>query len=177
MTIQLPDSVLAWFKTHLGEDKKRGNLLLALGLAGMLLLALSEWLPQKPASAAAPSAAQATAADADYAARLEARLAALLSRVEGVGQVRVMVTLAAGEQTVYARNTQSAADGSHTENYVVLGDGALTQSVESPTVQGVAVVCAGGGSSAVAARVTEIVAVLTDVGASHISVSKADTTE
>ena len=42
---------------------------------------------------------------------------------------------------------------------------------------GVAVVCAGGGSAAVAARVTEIVAVLTDVGASHISVSKADTTE
>jgi stage III sporulation protein AG len=55
----------------------------------------------------------------DYAAELETRLTALISRVEGAGKTAVMVTLESGSESVYAIDTDS--DGSST--HVLLGSG------------------------------------------------------
>ena len=49
------------------DEKRRVQLLAAAGMAGLLLLAVSEWLPAE--TAAAPSAAETQ--DTDYAAQLE----------------------------------------------------------------------------------------------------------
>lgn len=156
------------------DEKRRADLLLILGAAGMLLLAVSEWLPAKTdAPPAVETTAQAEPVP-DYAAELEQRLQALLAQVEGTGRVEVMVTLQAGAETVYAQNTDTAADGStRREPVLVSGSGgpALVERVAVPAVQGVAVVCEGGGSAAVQSRVTAIVAALTGAGSSHITVT------
>lgn len=156
------------------NEKQRVNLLLLTGLAGLALLALSEWLPagaEKP-EAAPPAAASA---ESDYTAALEARLEELIGRVEGAGQTRVMVTAASGEESVYATDRSDGADGSVQEQHVLLGSGGaagLVKTTHPPQVLGVAVVCQGGADAAVQLRVTEIVQALTDVGASHITVAK-----
>ena len=82
----------ARLRTALADEKQRVNLLVCMGLAGLLLLAVSSWLPADSSTQSAAPAAM-TDSTADYAAELETRLTALISRVEGAGKTAVMVTL------------------------------------------------------------------------------------
>ena len=157
----------ARLRAALADEKQRVNLLVCMGLAGLLLLAVSSWLP---ADSSTQSAAPA-GSTADYAAELETLLTALISRVEGAGKTAVMVTLESGSESIYATDTDS--DGSST--HVLLGNGeadGLVETVETPRVLGVAVVCEGGGSAAVQSRVTALVQALTGIGTNHITVAK-----
>ena len=150
----------ARLRAALADEKQRVNLLVCMGLAGLLLLAVSSWLPADSSTQSAAPAAM-TDSTADYAAALETRLTALISRVEGAGKTAVMVTLESGSESIYATDTDSdgRADG-------------LVETVETPRVLGVAVVCEGGGSAAVQSRVTALVQALTGIGTNHITVAK-----
>lgn len=149
----------ARLRAALADEKQRVNLLVCMGLAGLLLLAVSSWLPADSSTQSAAPAAM-TDSTADYAAELETRLTALISRVEGAGKTAVMVTLESGSESIYATDTDSGgADG-------------LVETVETPRVLGVAVVCEGGGSAAVQSRVTALVQALTGIGTNHITVAK-----
>lgn len=152
------------------DEKRRVQLLAAVGMAGLLLLAVSEWLPDE--TAAAPSAAETQ--DIDYAAQLEQQMAELLATVEGAGSVRVMVTVSHREKTVYAADTESRADGSAASTPVLVNGNTagLIETVYAPEVLGVAVVCTGGDDPTVQANITALVQALTDVGTHHITVAK-----
>lgn len=152
------------------DEKRRVQLLAAVGMAGLLLLAVSEWLPAE--TAAAPSAAETQ--DTDYAAQLEQQMAELLATVEGAGSVRVMVTVSHREKTVYAADTESRADGSAASTPVLVNGNTagLIETVYAPEVLGVAVVCTGGDDPTVQANITALVQALTDVGTHHITVAK-----
>lgn len=76
--------------------------------------------------------------------------------------MRVMVTLAAGRRTA-APGTRKAPPMEAVGKLCGAGGRRADAKRGVRPRAGVAVVCAGGGSAAVAARVTEIVAVLTDV--------------
>lgn len=159
-------------RTVLADEQKRVKLLVLMGLAGLALLAVSAWLPAE--STALPAVQGESTAD--YAAQLEQRLTALISRVEGAGKTVVMVTLESGSESVYATDTDS--DGSST--HVLLGSGradGLVETVQTPRILGVAVVCEGGGSAAVQGRVTALLEALTGLGASHITVAKMASTK
>lgn len=161
----------ARLRTALADEKQRVNLLVLMGLAGLVLLAFSAWLPAD--DAAQPAAVQETAAD--YAAQLESRLTALIRRVDGAGDTAVMVTLESGSESVYATDTDRDGGSTH----VLLGSGGadgLVETVQTPRVLGVAVVCEGGGTAAVQNRVTALVEALTGVGANHITVAKMAST-
>lgn len=158
-------------QARLGGEKQRTNLLLLAGAAGILLLGLSELWPGADPKAANVAQQSAAAVPNDYAAELEQRLAALLCQAEGAGRVEVMVTLAGGEQTVYAKDRRSAADGTQQEELALPGGTALVESVSMPRIQGVAVLCEGGGSPAVQSRVTDIVQALTGIGTNRITVA------
>ena len=149
----------ARLRTALADEKQRVNLLVLMGLAGLVLLAFS--------------AVQETAAD--YAAQLESRLTSLIRRVDGAGDTAVMVTLESGSESVYATDTDRDGGSTH----VLLGSGGadgLVETVQTPRVLGVAVVCEGGGTAAVQNRVTALVEALTGVGANHITVAKMAST-
>ena len=141
----------------LADEQKRTGLLVAAGLLGLILLGVSSWLPAKtePTAEAAP---QATAASA-YEADLETRLQSLISNLAGAGETRVMVTLQCGEESIYA------------SKHVIAGGTGLVETIQTPQVLGVAVLCRGGEDPAVQSRITALVQALTGVGANHVTVA------
>ena len=152
---------------------KQGRTLLAvgIGLLAMVLILLSELLPQstKPVGAESTAAAQSSA---EYQAQLENRLERLISQMSGAGKTTVMVTLETGEEAIYALDTQSGEMQAQ-QTHVLLDDGsALAQTVYLPKICGAAIVCEGGGDVRVAARITELVSALLDLPSNRICVEQ-----
>ena len=118
------------------------------------------------------SSMAAAADDNVYRQQLEQQLSDLIAQVEGSGKTTVMITLESGEETIYALDTLSGQTQEQ-QTHVLLDDGtALAQTVCTPRVCGVAVVCEGGGDVRVAARITELVGALLDVPSNRICVEQ-----
>ena len=77
---------IAWLQAAWKDDKKRINLLLVSGLAGMLLLCMSEWLPAGQSTQNAAQSSQQSQTAAEYEQQLETRLAALIRAMDGAGE-------------------------------------------------------------------------------------------
>ena len=127
------------------------KILFALGAALILLTAAGGLLPK---SAGSDSGKESCTEFSEYEAALEKRLGDILSRIEGVGEVDVMVTLDTACETQYGRNAD------------------MISSVTAPKVRGVAVVCGGGDSITVREKVINAVAGVLGIGVSHISVTR-----
>ena len=156
----------------LRQDKKL--LLLLCGAAALLVALLLPNGEKREKNRAEPQQAATTQT-------LEAELCALLGAIEGVGDVRVMLRTASSGETVYAANTDSAADtrdaqtSSKEKNSVVIvknaqGETGLVVETTQPAVTGAAVVCRGGGDPVVRERVTETIRALFGLSTNHISV-------
>ena len=131
--------------------------LVAAGIAGMLLIALSECWPRRTATDTA-TALTVTAAQVEQA--LERRITDLLGSVAGVGRCQVMVTLDSNEQMVYAADT-TRTDTTASDSYLTVDTatgpvGLLLTSIQ-PTVRGVVVVCAGATDTTVCQRVQAVI--------------------
>ena len=159
--------LLSWLH-QLIQKENRARLAVLLGVAAMLLILLSELFTpsEKPASASTEMD------DNTYRQQLEQQLEELLSQVQGAGKTTVMITLESGEKTIYALDTLSGQTQEQ-QTHVLLDDGtALAQTVCTPKVCGVAVVCEGGGDVRVAARITELVGALLDIPSNRICVEQ-----
>ena len=151
------------------QKENRARLAVLLGAAAMLLLLLSELFTpsEKPAAGSA-----APADESAYRQQLEQQLSDLITQVEGAGRTTVVITLESGEETIYALDTLSGQTQQQ-QTHVLLDDGtALAQTVCTPRVCGVAVVCEGGGDVRVAVRITELVGALLDVPSNRICVEQ-----
>lgn len=178
-TLETAKQSIAWLQAAWKDDKKRINLLLVSGLAGMLLLCMSEWLPGGQSTQNAAQSSQQSQTAAEYEQQLETRLAALIRAMDGAGETVVMVTLDCGEETTYAADTRTEKTSEDTRSsaasqrtHLLAGAQPVVQSVQTPQVRGVAVLCQGGGNAGTQRRITELVSALTGVGASHITVNK-----
>ena len=108
----------------------------------------------------------------------------ILTAMDGVGQVKVMLTVDSDGERQLAQNTllSYSGDTSAPEDYsrkseAVLVDGASgDESVvvrkTYPTYRGALVVCQGGGSAEVRLAVTEAVAALTGLPTDRVTVAK-----
>ena len=123
------------------KEKKKIALILVLVSLGLMLVALS--------SVSSPNESE-QAGLSEYKEELEKRLEKLCSEVDGVGRCSVMVTFSRGEENTYK--------GSQ-----------LTES-KPPRVLGVTVVCDGGESAAVRARLSQMLCALFDIGANRVAV-------
>ena len=141
-----------------------------MGLLGLVLLGVSSWLPAKSKPETTVPMPQSTITS-DYEAHLEARLQTLISNLAGAGETRVMVTLQCGEESIYAADTETSADGTAASKHVITGGTGLVETIQTPQVQGVAVLCQGGEDPAVQTRITALVQALTGVGANHVTVA------
>ncbi len=150
------------FTKYLKNLKGKG-LLLILAALGILLLVFGgmDTTGQKTL----PDVGEQTEA---YRATLEKELTALCKQVEGVGEVRLMVTLSGSEKAVYAQDSKQNG----TTDYVVSSGEGLLLYREYPAVLGVAVVCTGGGSPTVERELTDLLTALLGIGANRISISK-----
>ena len=159
------------------RSQKGVRLLLILGGIGVGLILLSEWLPS---GASAPTDEKSMSA-AEYTVYLESRLAEMVSAIEGAGECRVMVTLENGVEYVYATEDKSdnnyRQDGSAVDtrenvaqSVIVVDDRGLLVTEILPTVQGVVVVCKGGGDEAVQSQVAEAVSTVLNISEKRVCV-------
>ena len=171
-------ALTSWWE-RLRHKDRAVRILLCIGLAGVLLIALSEWVPRRNRG---EDIAAVTLSEAQVEQALEQRIAALLREVDGVGTCRVMVTLESGSQAVYAADTATSngADGGSTfsESYLTVetadGPAGLLITRLQPTVKGVAVVCEGGGNEAVRQRVIQVVSTAFHISERRVCVVKQE---
>lgn len=111
---------------------------------------------------------------------LEQRLEAILSQIQGAGQVRVLLTEAEGRQTLYQTDSQSESDetGSRRSDDTVLVEdenrtesGLIRQTLE-PKYRGAVIICQGADQASVRLAIVEAVRCVTALGADQISVLK-----
>ena len=128
-----------------------------------------------------------------YAGELEERLESLLASMEGVGNVKVMVTLDSSREQVVEKDIPSTMDttketdstgGSRdvinsrqeeTTVYVTDSAGNKTpyvSNIREPSIEGVTVVAQGGGNAVIQKNITEVIQALFGIEAHKIKVVK-----
>ena len=131
----------------------------------------------------------------EYSAWLERRLAEVLRKVDGVGEVQVMITLKSSRELVVEReesisrsatNESDSQGGSRVISQTQMGESVVYSSEGSvsepyvvktlpPEIEGVLVVAEGAGNSAVNRTITVIVQALFDVEPHKVSVVRMET--
>lgn len=150
-----------------------------MAVIGALLLAL-------PSFEKEPVSAKSDAQESGYSLeRTQKELEGILGHMDGVGRVRVMLSVSSGSRYVYQENRNVSYTGlaSAPEDYtskseiVVLdkdhtGEDALQSQEIYPSYVGALVVCDGADQAGVVLHVKEAVSVLTGLGSECISVAK-----
>lgn len=167
------------------QGKRSGQIIFVLGIAGVLLIFLSNYLPK----------AEKKSADTEdkmsaYTTQLEAKLKDTIDRIQGVGKSCVLVTLDSGSEYIYAKEAKNTTDrsentasngksiaekGSGEEQYIIVktddGEQPLLITEIAPKVKGVVVVCTGGDDPQVAQRVKAAVTTALDITETRVCVT------
>ena len=105
---------------------------------------------------------------------IEEALAEILSQVQGAGKVKVMLTEAMGQETLYQNDTSGTNDKQDT---VIISDSdrnelGLVRQINPPVYMGAIVLCQGADSSAVRLSLVEAVSAVTGLSTDKIMVLK-----
>jgi stage III sporulation protein AG len=108
---------------------------------------------------------------------LEEALSDILSTVQGAGKVRVMLSLASGEETLYQSDTNITEGGSGKHDTVIVSDAqrnelGLIKQINPPVYKGAIIVCQGADSPAVRLNLMEAVSKVTGLTSDKISILK-----
>ena len=106
-------------------------------------------------------------------------LTEILSQVQGAGKVKVLLTIAHGETTVYQQDSDitSGDNGSVRQDTVIVTDSdrnqsGLIQQINPPVYQGAIIVCQGADNDVVRLHIIQAVAKVTGLGTDKITVLK-----
>ena len=163
-----------WVKSLQGHSellKKYGYLAVVL-LAGLLFMVLPSSQQEKPQPA--------EAIQEQPPQDLQTQLETILSRVEGAGKVKVLLTQSMSERTIYQTDDTldtSQQSESIRKEVVILSDATrgqkgLVQQTIAPVYLGAVVLCQGADKPAVKLAVMEAVSNATGLGTHNISVLK-----
>lgn len=170
------------FFGKLSEKDKRIKLIVILGIVGIILLFVSELIPQKKYEQTEIISDDPVTEDTyAYKNQIENELIKMLEQIKGVGSVSVMVTIEGTTEYVYAEelDTVTDKDGEQSreqyQNKIVMTDQngekqALVKQIIKPEICGVMIVCEGGGNVSVNERVIKAVATALDLPSSQICV-------
>lgn len=144
--------------------------------AGIVLLLLPLGGEENPASGGTESQ-NGNGEETFRVEEMERRLEEALSRVDGAGEVTVVLTVKSGTRQILAQDSSRSGEESSTSTVVVstgsgTEDAVVLQQVY-PQYQGALVVCPGGGDPAVCLKLVDAVSALTGLGADKISICKS----
>lgn len=167
-----------------GERGKKA--VIVLGIAGIGLIFLSSVLPKRTSSTSYSGDIPMETVTADqYTARMEERLASVISQVDGAGSCRVMITLQTGTEYQYAREeetqqhikqkegeTEEEWDTKYKYVFMDAGNGqqALLLTEIQPEIKGVVVVCTGASNPVVQQRIVEVATTAMGVSSAKVCV-------
>ena len=144
--------------------------------AGIVLLLLPLGREENPASGGTESQNE-NGEETFRVEEMERRLEEALTRVDGAGEVTVVLTVKSGARQILAQDSSRSGEESSTSTVVVstgsgTEDAVVLQQVY-PQYQGALVVCPGGGDPAVCLKLVDAVSALTGLGADKISICKS----
>lgn len=165
--------VIKQWKEKIADIFKKYKYAVIILLFGVLLMLL-------PINGKTPSNSNTPIPTMESEVSLEERLSKLLSLVEGAGEVKVILTVSAGEEVIYQTNTDNIDnDTSFTDrsNTVTVTDSDRNQSglvrqVKSEIYMGAIVICNGANDPTVRLAIVEAVSRATGLGTNCISVLK-----
>ncbi len=110
------------------------------------------------------------------------QLTDILQSIEGAGKVKVLLSVATGEKTLYQTDSDVTVDDDSNSTKletVIVSDAQRTETglicqVNPPTYLGAIVVCEGADSPTVKLEVTQAVAKITGLGSDNICVLKME---
>lgn len=134
----------------LGSDKLR-FVLIIIGLMAVVLIFISSLNSDKNKDGADYKAQFSIA---DYNNQLTSELVSMIKSIDGVGDVKVLLTL----------------DSSY--EYVYLEDNKTLSKILEPKIRGVAVACTGGDNPVITEKIVALLRTVLSVNADKISISK-----
>ena len=145
----------------------------------LLILAVGIILMSLPEGQRRPVQQEIPAVQPESANRTE-ELEDILGQIAGVGKVRVLLTEAAGAETVYQTDEDSstASDSDRLRVETVIASNAsreeqgLIRSITPPVYLGAIIVCQGGDSPTVRLSIVEAVSNVTGISSDRITVLK-----
>lgn len=159
---------------------KRIAAIVSIGLVGIILLTLSELIPQKSDAKQNEKNENVTDIRDSYEENIEKRLTSIVSSIDGAGRTEVMVTLASGDENVYAVKEKSS-DGSKEREYIVIdsdkNESGLLLKVIEPEIRGVAIVCEGADSAKIRQEIISSVSAVLGISTNRISIAKIKSAE
>ncbi len=171
--------------------RKTTDWIVWLGLAGIALIFFSSFLPLKEQTATPQGQAQQAVAT-QYERELEHRLTELVGSIQGVGQIKIMVTIEKSAEKVFATERKDNTDKK--EDYLgealqtvqqrvdnevryILVDGpsgkkeALLTAELEPEIKGVVIVCEGANDPRVVIEVVQAVTTALQISSGRVCVA------
>ena len=163
------------------QKYKYAVLILLLGI-GLLLLPGSHSESKEQTESIDPSINVADTLD--YETMMEEKIATALSEIQGVGKVKVLLTLKQGEEYHYLTDPEQRSEAKdsgtlsdRSEKTVILSRGssydeAIVTRRDYPVFQGALIVCEGGGDAQIKLQLIQAVSALTNLGSQNITILK-----
>jgi stage III sporulation protein AG len=166
------------------NNEKSVRLIVLGGVAGLICILLSSWIPDSEKQTDEPLTQTIDNAGLPeesqrYSGMLEERLEEMLSQIDGVGSCRVMVTVSGSVSYSYAQNAEQQLSENSREvkrQHVILdektGDSALIECAKNPEVIGVIIACEGGEHNVIREEIISAVGAVLDIPSNRICVTK-----
>ena len=154
------------FFAKLKDNKKIQYLIIGICFCLIIILLFSSSIISKNASN------QVTTID-EYVNNLEKRLVKTLSKVEGVGDVSVVITVESGMETVLANKTITTNSNGNVvveESPIIVNGKTITVMEKYPEIIGVLIVCEGANNIAVMRKIQQATISLLDININQIEI-------
>lgn len=174
----------------LGKSIKNGPLsgqkatkwLLGIGLVGICLILLSEFIPNS-ASVKADTVTLASEFCCEKEEKLEKRLEEMISKIDGAGKTKVMLTFDSSQQYHYltesvSRSSQKAEETEKEKEEEIAriddgnGERPVLQKIDESRIRGVLVVCQGGDNAIIKENILNAVCAVLNLSSDHVSIAK-----
>jgi len=144
------------------------------GIAGMILIMISSFIPDKPE---VNDTEVTSYSENAYLDETEKRLGDFLENMEGVGNVKVMINLKGGELYTYARESKKSVSADRTEtdeSYVMSGreKNPVLETVSNPEITGAVIACDGASDPSVKSDIYNTVSKVLGIPTANIYVTE-----
>ncbi len=110
----------------------------------------------------------------EYAEELKLELEEIISKIDGVGDVTVMLTIESSASYIYTQDIEKDELETKTETVIIGNKEALIERIDNPQVSGVLVVCAGGDRAVIQEQVIKAVSTVLDIPTNKVYVAKSN---
>ena len=173
---------LQWLVNKFKTDNGRIKAAVIIGAAGMLMIMLSEFIPENnDESQDKDITIIKSDENDDFRKQTERELKKLLEQIDGVGKCEVMISLESSTEYIYAENISRSSDvnadrrNEKTDEEIVITEcngerKPLVRKIIDPQIGGVVIVCEGGGDISINERVQKTVSTALNISSTRVCV-------